>query len=205
MQLHGLKECCRPDWERGMNPTADQLRARGIGEATIRRTLAAQFQPTPMNPFPEKAANPGGSLEKSRGTAKSDSAGSRPSRLPHMSESEMQQALVRWFSFACIDFGLPDNALMAFPNQGKRTKANAGRMKAEGLRAGAPDVFLAVPSSLGHALFIEMKSPRGKLTASQKEMLAGLAHRGYATAVCHSTTAAQETIIAFLKRRETSV
>lgn len=37
-----------------MNPTADQLRARGIGEATIRRTMAAQFQPTPMNPFPPK-------------------------------------------------------------------------------------------------------------------------------------------------------
>lgn len=89
--------------------------------------------------------------------------------IPHCSESHTQQMIMRWWKFACRGYGLPEFALMAFPLQGARTEHNGARMKAEGMRAGTPDMFLALPGPTGGGLWIELKTPLGKLTDSQKE------------------------------------
>jgi len=78
-----------------------------------------------------------------------------------MTESQLQQACVRW-----LQIQQPDCVWFAVPNQGRRGKANASRMKAEGLRAGVADLVFILPG--GRAAFIEMKSRLGRLSPSQQ-------------------------------------
>jgi hypothetical protein len=52
-------------------------------------------------------------------------------------------------------------------------------MKAEGVLAGVPDLFLAKPNNGFGGLWIEMKTPDGAVRPSQKEMMADLTAAGY--------------------------
>ena len=63
-------------------------------------------------------------------------------------ESEEQQTLFRWAAMQCGKY--PELALMFhIPNEGKRSWMTGGRMKAEGLKSGVPDIFLPVPRFTG--------------------------------------------------------
>lgn len=75
--------------------------------------------------------------------------------IPVPTESEEQQTLFRWAAMQCGKY--PELALMFHvPNEGKRSKVVGGRMKAEGLKSGVPDIFLPVPRGEYHGLFIEI-------------------------------------------------
>jgi len=117
---------------------------------------------------------------------------------PKVSESRMQQEVIRWFRDACYEWQLEEEFLMAIPNAAKRTVRNGGRMLAEGLRPGAPDLFLAVPRGDCAGFFVEMKTRDGVLSENQRLMLARLAKGGYATCVCRSTEEAKAAIRAYL-------
>jgi hypothetical protein len=47
----------------------------------------------------------------------------------------------------------------SIPNGGLRDKITASRLKAEGARAGAPDVAIPIPCGQYHGMFIEFKKP----------------------------------------------
>ncbi len=81
--------------------------------------------------------------------------------------------------------------VMAIPNGGNKGKATAGRMKAEGLRKGAPDLFFPIARGGHHGLFIEMKAHNGVLKPEQKQWLLDLTINGYKT---HVAWSAQEAI-----------
>jgi hypothetical protein len=75
-------------------------------------------------------------------------------------------------------------------------------MVAEGLTAGVLDVFVAVPATLWHGLFLEFKRPGGRMTPAQQQF-AETAHRnGYATARVQSTEEAIEMTVRYLGRAE---
>jgi hypothetical protein len=83
--------------------------------------------------------------------------------------------------------------LYAIPNGGVRSKAAAGKLKAEGVLAGMPDLCLPVPeispSGLLHrsnALYIEMKSAKGKLSDRQKRVIHDLRAARNRVEVCRS-------------------
>ena len=119
-------------------------------------------------------------------------------KLQTMSESEEQQALFRWAGLMCGKY--PVLRLMYhIPNEGKRSKACAGRMVAEGLKAGVPDIFLPAPSSGRHGLYIELKTAGGKTSTEQKAWLVALAEQGYTTAVCYGWQQAAEVITKYLE------
>jgi hypothetical protein len=86
-------------------------------------------------------------------------------------EHEEQRDLVRWFRQT-----YPDVRIFAIPNGEKRSISVAGRLKAEGVSAGVPDLF--VPS---WGLWIEMKRQKGGvLRPEQKDWidyLQGCGHR----------------------------
>lgn len=86
----------------------------------------------------------------------------------------------------------------AVPNGGLRSKAVAGKLKAEGVRSGVPDVCLPKARGGYHGLFIEFKSAKGRPTEAQLQELALLEADGYAVAVCNSTGAAVRLVIAYL-------
>lgn len=102
-------------------------------------------------------------------------------------ESEIQQAVMRWWALSHKGLGVRhERLLMAFPMQGQRSPRNGARMKAEGMRAGLADMFLAVPMPTAPGLWIELKrpKPRGVVSEEQADFLASVKMQGYSAQVC---------------------
>ena len=94
-------------------------------------------------------------------------------RIP--SEAQEQAAFVQYMRIKH-----PDILIFAIPNGGSRNKAEASRMKAGGVVAGIPDLF--VPK---FRLWIEMKRRKGgTVSEKQKEIMKYLVSVGYQCAVC---------------------
>ena len=111
-------------------------------------------------------------------------------------EHELQKACVNWFGYQYPQY---KDLLIAIPNGGKRHVKTAAKLKAEGVKAGVPDLFLAAPvgykveangrkiiEHLSAGLWIEMKTEKGVVRDSQKKYLDRLSEFGYSTVVCRS-------------------
>lgn len=88
--------------------------------------------------------------------------------------------------------------LFAVPNGGRRSKAAAGRLKAEGLKAGVWDLMMPLARGGHHGLWIEMKSSTGSLSDTQKKWGARMRLAGYRTEVCRSCDEAWSVIENYL-------
>lgn len=116
-----------------------------------------------------------------------------------MNEHKEQKALFDWAALAAPAH--PELALMfAIPNGGYRNKVTAARMKAEGVKAGVPDICLPVARNGYHGLWIEMKSAEGRMKKHQRAFCQRLADHGYRVVVCWSWDAARREIESYLKR-----
>ena len=107
-------------------------------------------------------------------------------RIP--TEHEEQREVVRWFrqTWPCV-------RIFAIPNGGARSKATAGRLKAEGVASGVPDLF--VPA---WRLWVEMKrSKGGSLSPEQKDWIAYLESVNYWCIVGKGADDAKAKISAF--------
>lgn len=114
-------------------------------------------------------------------------------------EHAEQVSLMQWWSLQCRRFGIPEQLLFAIPNGGQRNIITAKRMKDEGVRAGIPDLFLAVPRGKFHGLFVEMKKTRGGVVSdAQKACMQMLSENGYCVTVCHGFMDAQEAVKGYL-------
>ena len=108
----------------------------------------------------------------------------KPPARRRQNEAGEQTALFQWARLAENQY--PALRLMfAIPNGGSRRDAIEGaHLKAQGVRAGVPDLCLPAPSGPYHGLYIEMKAPGGRVQDSQKWWLAHLAEQGYKAVVC---------------------
>lgn len=118
-------------------------------------------------------------------------------------EHNEQKALFSWV-FAAQQTR-PELALMfAIPNGGARHVAVAAKLKAEGVKAGVPDVFLPVARGNWHGLWVELKfqgngvAKKGAVSDKQRQWLTALQAQGYQTAVCYGWHSAKETIENYL-------
>lgn len=118
--------------------------------------------------------------------------------LPIPTESEEQQAVMEWTEAASGRW--PELRLIYhIPNESLRSMATGGRLRAEGLKSGVPDLCLPVARAGYHGLYIEMKRTKGGRTSpEQKEWLAALEAEGYQTALCRGADAAIEIITDYL-------
>lgn len=98
-----------------------------------------------------------------------------------ISEHDEQVAFVNWFR--AVYKTIP---IFAIPNGGKRGKAEAARLRDEGVLAGIPDLFIAAP----HGIFIEMKARGGKASPEQLNMMGRLRDNGYKAVVCYGANEA---------------
>lgn len=90
--------------------------------------------------------------------------------------------------------------MMHIPNGGKRSKSEAARFKAEGVKSGVPDIFLPVPRGGYHGLWIELKRREGgTVSREQKEWIARLTEQGYRAAVCRGWEEASEEIKRYME------
>lgn len=89
-------------------------------------------------------------------------------------EHEEQRELVSWFRKT-----YPEVVIFAIPNGGARSASVAGRLKAEGVLPGVPDLFIP-----GWHTWIEMKRTKGSsVSKEQKEFHKYLECVGYCVIV----------------------
>jgi len=91
-----------------------------------------------------------------------------------LSEHIEQCRVVSWFRRTH-----PGVRIFAIPNGGWRNKTVAAKLKAEGVSAGVPDLF--VPEWL---TWVEMKTETGKLSPAQRDWIVYLDSIGHRVLVC---------------------
>ena len=104
---------------------------------------------------------------------------------PAASEHALQVACIRW----TMGPSAPPKAraMFAIPNGGWRGMALGARLKAEGVKAGVPDLFLPVPAGGFHGLFLEMKNgTSGRISDDQAEWHVALEKLGYQVTVARN-------------------
>lgn len=90
-------------------------------------------------------------------------------RSASITEHSLQVTVVAWAM--ALSGRFPELAsLFAVPNGGKRSRIVGALLKAEGVRAGVPDLCLPAPRCSYAALYLELKIPGNKPTASQCQM-----------------------------------
>ena len=107
-------------------------------------------------------------------------------------EHAHQRALFGWFNYVAFT-GLHPLARLCYavPNGGKRDPITAARLKAEGVKAGVPDVVYPVARHVWHSPYIELKAGKGRPSDDQVEWHTLLRQQGHAVAVCWGWHAAR--------------
>ena len=115
-------------------------------------------------------------------------------------EHEEQVRLVSWCDLMA-DRGHKDyDMIFAVPNGGARSKATAGKLRAEGVKAGVPDLMLPVPRGGYAGLFIEMKRRKGgTVRPEQKWWAERLMRQGFKCIICRGADEGMAMITAYME------
>lgn len=121
------------------------------------------------------------------------------SRNATLSEHVEQVTLFQWARTAARG-PHPELALLfAIPNGGARSPATAGRLKAEGVMQGVPDICLPVARGGFHSLWLELKAQGGRLSAAQQDVINRLLAAGHQVVVAFGWEEARQAIEAYLQ------
>ena len=120
-------------------------------------------------------------------------------------EHQIQVACVMWFytnpmTKKMLLFSVPNGAKFA-----GNTRQRAGqwlRLEKEGCLAGTPDLQLCHPSGEFHGLFIEMKTPKGRQSDTQKAFEERALDAGYGYAICRSLEQFMDTVTSYIQTGE---
>lgn len=104
-------------------------------------------------------------------------------RKPRDLEHKLQSACVRWYR---LQYPKMKHNLFSVPNGGKRDAATAAKLKDEGALAGVADLILLKLNRFYGALLIEMKTPEGRQSESQKDWQQKITNDGYKYVVVRS-------------------
>ena len=119
-----------------------------------------------------------------------------------MSEHSEQAALFDWAEWQ-VNLGCePLRWMFAIPNGEHRHKAVAGRLKAEGVKPGVPDISLPYPAKGYHGLYIEMKIKPNTPKSEQNEYLDWLTDNGYLAQVAYGFVEAKVILCDYLEIEE---
>lgn len=133
--------------------------------------------------------------------------------MQHNKEELEQTFLIQWA--AMLSGQYPELKLLHhIPNGGLRSKTEAKRLKAAGVKAGVPDLFLPVPKYDEfdivdrNGLYIEMKAPsieiggrkttKGRTSKEQDWWIDQLRAQGYQVEVCYGWVEAAKAVIQYL-------
>ncbi|MBV2132032.1 VRR-NUC domain-containing protein [Pseudomonas sp. MAP12] len=126
-------------------------------------------------------------------------------RAPVDYEGNEQAALFNWLR---LRHPLAWRLAYHVPNGGHRHKAVAAKLKAQGVKAGVPDITIALARGGHHGLYIEFKATPphdAEVAASQKEWIEELVEQGYKAVVCRGMKDAMAVIDDYLARPVTEV
>jgi hypothetical protein len=115
-----------------------------------------------------------------------------------MSEHTEQVAVFQWAKYNECNY--PELALLfAVPNASKRIRSQAGRLKAEGMKRGIPDIWLPVARGGYHGLVIEHKFGRNKATQEQGWWLERLREQGYKAVIVYGAADIIQLLVDYLE------
>lgn len=119
-------------------------------------------------------------------------------KMPVPTEAQEQMTLFSWAEMQSGKY--PELKLLYHvPNGGSRHKAEAGRLRAEGVKAGVPDLCLPVARGGFHGLYIELKRRHGgRASDLQIAWMEELMRQGYCVALCEGWERAADTIMQYL-------
>lgn len=116
-------------------------------------------------------------------------------------EEQEQTVVMHWAAMAAGRW--PElRLLFHIPNGGKRSKSEAVRFRAAGVRSGVPDLFLPCSRGRYHGLWIEMKAVGGRVSKEQEQWRKDLLEQGYMSVVCYGADAAIEVIKKYMQLKE---
>lgn len=119
--------------------------------------------------------------------------------IPSHTEHDEQVALFQCFSAHYKKYPELMSAF-AIPNGGHRILRVAQKLKAEGMKAGVPDIFIPAVRGTSHGLFVELKRIRGGVVSdAQKDMMWRLSQCGYACLLAKGWQEAWKEIEDYLK------
>jgi len=108
-------------------------------------------------------------------------------------EHDIQKQYFRW---AAHIKGI--ELLHAIPNGGHRHPATAVKLKAEGVKAGVPDVYLPVSRGGFIGLAIEFKAPEGNPTKEQRDRIDRMQREGWCAVLCWDFEAARRVTLGYM-------
>jgi hypothetical protein len=110
-------------------------------------------------------------------------------------EDLIQKACVKWFNFK-------HNKIKPYlycQYNNPKSLQHGKHLKEMGLKAGIPDMFLAIPKNGYCGMYIEMKTKTGRLTKEQKQYSVILQEIGYKWVLCRSLEDFKKEIETYLK------
>lgn len=114
------------------------------------------------------------------GHAGSTPAARSKARVVRRHTEDTQQALLfRWLRLVKWKGSPLARWAWHTPNGGFRNAREAARLKLMGVKAGVPDVQLAIPMNGHHGLFVELKCSGRETTDKQDDVIADLISQGY--------------------------
>ncbi len=121
-----------------------------------------------------------------------------PSQRSNPTEAQEQSALFAWAR--SMEGRYPELSLLHhIPNGGNRDAITGAHLKAQGVRAGVPDLSMPVPRGRFHGLYIELKAARGRVQDTQRQWIERLTAQGYKALVCFGAEEAKVAIITYLE------
>ncbi len=102
-----------------------------------------------------------------------------------LSEDQIQKQILQWARLQKHNGQSLSELMHHSPNGGHRHIVTAKRFKDMGTLAGFPDLFLFVSKGGYHGLFVELKKPKGRVSAIQQSRLDTLNEQGYRAVVCY--------------------
>lgn len=126
------------------------------------------------------------SIEEFRsGKLKARLPGQKVSQKPGKPEEILHRAIVQWAD-AKVN-RIPElKYLFHSPNGGGRSKAEAGALKACGVKKGVPDLLLPLKSPFFSGLAVELKAGKNTTSSEQRDWLTRLELTGYVVGVARS-------------------
>ncbi len=119
-----------------------------------------------------------------------------------MKESQHQSTLFKWSEQPHIREKYPElKLLFHIPNGGRRDLIEAKHLKEQGVKKGVPDLCLPVARAGYNALYIELKTEKGRTTDEQEWWLSELSRQGNYAAVCRGWKEAAQCLIFYLTQQ----
>jgi len=118
-------------------------------------------------------------------------------------ENQHQTALFKWTRQPKIRSALPElKLLFHIKNETKEGPAQVAVDRAMGVKKGVPDLCLPVARGKYHALYIEMKTEKGRTTQEQDWWIEALGEEGACACVCRGWEAAAKVLQWYLSLPE---